>query len=168
MQRLRGLIDFLISLWRAREIIVPILGLLVAAVSALAGFWSTVIDVPLPLAIALLALALYPFFKFIEWIVKTRRRVPFPYGGLLWIPSFFSFQYPTPICPIEGCGHKVMYGPGSPRPTPIHGHSPFMEVKIEHVYECPKHGRLRAPDDDMWTLQQKAKQIQDQQRRSKV
>ncbi len=90
--------------------------------------------------------------------LKRESRI-FQYGGLLWVKPWLRFQYPTPVCPIEGCGREIFYKEDSSLAVrPIS--KVFLQLGAEsnHIYECPKHGNISGvPNIPVNELQEKAK-----------
>jgi len=165
MKKLKEFLDLIVSFAKAWRYL---LGFLILITSIVAGFATDIakitvqLKVPLLIMILVTSLALYPIAKFFEWALKKRTVKLFPYNGLMWKPARFSFFYPTPMCPREGCGRQVYY---KTEPTisvkPMSGPISFQAMNTYlNIYECPEHGRLNIPDIDINELREKAKLFQ--------
>jgi hypothetical protein len=103
MKRMKDFLDFLGSLVKAWPALVVIAGLLVSVALAPTQIASTVVSlsIPLPLFIAIAALALYPIAKLVQRLFEHRKQEPFSYSGLLWKPALLGFRYPRPVSHVK-------------------------------------------------------------------
>jgi hypothetical protein len=168
MKRMKDFLDFLGSLVKAWPALVVIAGLLVSVALAPTQIASTVVSlsIPLPLFIAIAALALYPIAKLVQRLFEHRKQEPFSYSGLLWKPALLGFRYPRPVCPRQDYGCEVSSRSLTPQQEPrISG--PFMTIETQYAYayECPIHGQLSVSNEPIEELQRKARQVQQQQQR---
>ena len=163
MKQIKELLDFLITLVNAWKVVLPILLLVLSAVIAVLKFGTQNITITLPAWIFLIfiALALYPFGKFVEYAIKRKESPQFKLYGLIWKAPFISFLYPKPLCPHDGCGREVVCKEIPPQPMQVvTSLADFNNIKYEYryFYECPIHGKINGvPSEDISFLQHKAK-----------
>jgi hypothetical protein len=162
-KRFKELVELLVNLQKLAPLLLGTLVIVVSIVAGLAGIGrlSVQINLPLPVIIAVSALALYPVAKFVQWWFRPLK--PFGYSGLLWRPSHLSFGFPIPLCPHENCGCEV-FCEGKPPPALQFigvGTSNRIVTEETFIYECPIHGRVGGiPNEDVAVLQRKAKLLQ--------
>lgn len=165
MKKLKEFLDLIVSFAKAWPYL---LGFLLLVTSIVAGFATDVakitiqLKVPLLIMILVFSLALYPIAKFFEWALKKKSVKLFSFSGLMWKPAYFSFFYPTPMCPHAGCSRQVYYKTESSISVkPMSGPITYQAInKYLNIYECPEHGRLNVPDIDIYELREKAKLFQ--------
>ena len=165
MKRIKIVLDFIISLVAVWKIVIPVLAVLISVVVLIGKSGLKIIAFSLPVWVVfiLLILASYPIIKFIEHIIRHRKRQPIALYGLLWKPMFFNFRYPQPTCPHDNCECEVICKEIPPQSYQVV--SSMMELKnarfeYRYVYECPIHGALpRVPNEDISLLQYKAKKV---------
>lgn len=166
MKRLKEFLDFIVSLVQALPYIWGFLVLAVAVIIGLAtNIESTTVHVSLslPLVIALIALAIYPVAKSVEWLFKARSAPPFPYNGLMWKPAWFGFGKPTPFCPVPNCSFEVHHrSEQNLSIRPVSGYGPMLQTRTNdmHYYVCPIHGKVAQNEYEEDELRKMAKSVQ--------
>jgi hypothetical protein len=163
MKTLKQILDLLGSLLKAWPLLITILGVFVSAILWIfkVGQTSVQFSIPLSLILVIVGLCMYPVLLFLRFIVVRMRKPSFLYQGLLWKPSLLFFKYPQPLCPINGCGHKIFIKMIPPPPIQVTRGLTGLRITNTYEYECVIHGRLQSvPDMPIEELQIKAKLIQ--------
>ena len=85
------------------------------------------------------------------------------YKGLIWKPSRFGFQLPTPLCPRVNCERPVYHDRVFPPRQIISANLREMQEFLDkqntykNVYRCPVHGELiEVPDIELRDLRREA------------
>jgi hypothetical protein len=163
LKKLGGLLDFLLKLKQAWPVILVVVSIILAVFLGLAGIGKRgeQVNLYLPAVVVIMALALYPIAKLVEWFVKRKKAPVFEYAGFLWRPSIFRFRYPTPLCPVKGCGCEVTYKEFRPQFIGIMSLPTGHELDSQFSYTCPIHGTIsQRKNEDMGFLKENAQIIQ--------
>ena len=165
MEKIKRVLDFIISLVTTWKLIFPIIVVIFARIGNLFNLGKKIVQISLPLWILIIIflLAIYPIASLLFYVIKRNTQSLTELNGLLWKKPLFPFGFPQPYCPRENCGKKVI-----PRIKPPKSMQ-LMSSKLDwenldqsphYWYECPIHGRLpNVPDEDLFILQEKAKLI---------
>jgi hypothetical protein len=163
MKTLKQILDLLGSLLKAWPLLITILGVIVSVILWIFKIGQTPVffSIPLSLAVVIAGLCMYPVLLVLRFIVVRIRKPSFQYQGLLWKPSLFSFRYPQPLCPINGCGHEIFIKKIPPSPIQVTRGLTGLRITSTYEYECVIHGKLQSvPDISIEELQIKAKLFQ--------
>lgn len=96
--------------------------------------------------LVLVGFAIYGPLRFAEYAFNKYRKPVFSYAGMKWKPAFFSFQYPTPLCPH--CERDVISKINYPPPVLVaRAHDLERKLQTTYSYECPIHGKIYGPID---------------------
>jgi len=165
MDKIRSVLEFIISLVTTWKIIFPLLLVVFAGIGNLfdLGKKTLHIDLPLWIVVIILLLAFYPIARILVYVVNRRKQPLTEHYGLLWKKPFLPFGYPQPYCPRENCGKKVLPRITNPKSFQLMKSASDwnnVDVSNHYWYECPIHGRLPSvPDEEAQILKKKVKLI---------
>lgn len=133
-----------------------LIGIVAVSILAIIGnFVSIQLIVPLPLAIFVGSLALYPLAKLVENYKKkaSKQKDRFIYQNISWKRSRNLFgSRLVPQCPH--CGKPLIKETHSPTPVLWNAlHQPFPRMSNTYVYVCTIHGNLlttEKPDIELY------------------
>lgn len=161
MKRLKEFLDLLVSFSKAWPIILSALLIVLAAITRFSKFASQSVALSLPLwaLILIVALAIYPLGKLVQFVASRRKAQLKRLNGFLWKTRLIGL--PVAICPREGCGCEVICKEIPPKSLQlITGIDDLRKANFEYSYqyECPVHGALGGiPNEPISLLQHKAK-----------
>ena len=159
MDKIKTIIDLIKTIWPIVLVIVP---LVTSIICWLVWVGSTPVPMspPLSLVVAVIALAIYPIVKTIQWLLNKKPVKTFEYSGLFWMPTRFNSL--IPICPEKDCGCEVDCVSTPPPQVQMIGLGKSnLELDYHYTYKCPIHKVLgNVPDISLPDLVKNAKRVQ--------
>lgn len=159
INRLTELLNLFVAVIKARWVFIFFIGSILSVLISLKEWLLLSIELQIPLTyiIVIGVLAAYPVLNLLRWLLFRSQKTPIEFRGLLWKPSRLRFRYPTPICPhCEGTIIFRVQRKSIHFAQSIRDFQNIQEDMNRNIYECPDHGVLLVPNEDIEYLQRLA------------